>query len=165
MACIPQSTSAKGRPDVRFLAIGCFLILLLAGALLLWRFVALRSKGTPCLVRKMPAHGVHGWRHGLLRYDGTTVRFYKLRSLNPNADMTFHRCDVTVRGHREPTVCEASFMSSEGNRVLEITCGDRDYELACSSRAAMALTAWIEAAPDRRMERLPAAALKRKFGG
>ena len=32
-----------------------------------WRFITLRSKGTPVLLRKMPAPGDHGWRLGAIR--------------------------------------------------------------------------------------------------
>lgn len=42
----------------------------LAVLLAVWRFLTLRSRGTTILLRRLPASGVHGWRHGTIRYNG-----------------------------------------------------------------------------------------------
>ncbi len=43
---------------------------------------------------------------------------------------------------------------SEGQSVLHFSFGGQDYEIASDSHGIMGLTAWIEAAPSKRQERL-----------
>ncbi|AZA09465.1 DUF2550 domain-containing protein [Corynebacterium pseudopelargi] len=130
--------------------------------LIAWRFITLRSRGTSVTLRRMPAQGVHGWRHGLFRYSGSSLQYYKLRSVLPFANVTFQRKDVALIGHRSLTEHEAEFLSP-AQHILTVRFSSKEYELALEPRAEMAFTAWIEAAPDARMERIDVKALRRKM--
>ncbi|MEZ2122218.1 MULTISPECIES: DUF2550 domain-containing protein [unclassified Corynebacterium] len=117
-----------------------------------WRFLRVRATGSGVLLRKMPANGIHGWRHGALRYTGNALEYYKLRSVSPRSDILFPRSGVEVSGRRELTEAELSFMP-EGVRVIELSVAGRNYELALDGRGETALTSWIESAPSVRQER------------
>lgn len=116
------------------------------------RFLTLRSRGTAVLVRVLPAEGVHGWRHGVLRYNGDEVEFFKLRSVSPSADLRFNRLDIELLGHRTISDAEASFMS-DAMRAVHIEVKGKEYEICCDTHGEMALSAWIESAPSKRAER------------
>lgn len=122
------------------------------GILAAFRFFTLRSRGTSVLMRKMPAKDSHSWRHGMLRYIGESVKFFKLRSVSPAADLVFNRLDVELLGTRKLDDDEASFMP-EAAEVLHFRAGDREYEVASDLHGILALIAWIESAPSRRQEK------------
>ncbi|MCZ9309057.1 DUF2550 domain-containing protein [Corynebacterium uberis] len=130
-------------------------------ALAAWRFFAVRSQGSTIALRRLPATGIHGWRHGVIRYEGDSVKFFKLRSLSPVADLVFNRSYIHIESSREMTPQEASFMMP-GSRVITVSNGSR-WQLAVDVRTAMALRAWVEAAPDVRQERLDARLMRRQL--
>ncbi len=140
------------------------LIVLAVLAMLLaaWRFLTLRSRGTSVILRRLPASGAHGWRHGTIRYNGEDLEYFKLRSISPMADLVFHRRSVEFNGAREKTAQEEGFMSSELS-IFEISVGDLHCEMALDRRGVMALTAWVESAPDARQERVDHHALREKI--
>ncbi|MBV7281504.1 DUF2550 domain-containing protein [Corynebacterium sp. TAE3-ERU30] len=123
-----------------------------AALLVLWRFFTLRSQGTPVIMRRLPAEGVHGWRHGMLRYRGMVLYYYKVRSLLPSPNMVFSRSDTQVVSRRRITAGEASFMEPYLS-ILELDIAGQHYEVALDAHSEMALTAWIEAAPSRQRVR------------
>lgn len=136
-------------------------VTLLVVALAGWRFITLRSKGTSVTLRRLPAQGLHGWRHGLLRYNGDNLKYYMLRSLAPSADIVFSRTQVQLQGHRVVESHEASFLSAP--KAVLFSHQGTEYELVCSPHAEMAFTAWVEAAPDSRMEKMSPKALRKKM--
>ncbi|HFG8933728.1 TPA: DUF2550 domain-containing protein [Corynebacterium striatum] len=117
------------------------------------RFFMLRERGTSVLLRSLPAKDSHTWRHGVMRYNGEYVEYFKLRSVSLQADLRFNRLDVELIGTRPLDDDEAAFMS-EGQSVLHFSLGGQEYEIASDSHGIMGLTAWIEAAPSKRQERL-----------
>lgn len=117
------------------------------------RLVTLRSRGTSVLLRCLPAKGIHGWRHGVLRYAGDHAEFFKLRSLAPGNDLRLNRLDIGILGHRTVSDDEAKFIS-EGMRALHVKVADMECEIAFDQHGEMAFLAWIEAAPSKRMERI-----------
>lgn len=117
------------------------------------RFFTLRSRGASVLLRKLPAKGFHGWRHGVLRYKGDTVDFFKLRSVSPMADSTINRLDIELLDTRPVTDDEAAFIS-EDYTIIRFINGGVDHELACTQHALMAFGAWVEASPSQRKERI-----------
>lgn len=129
---------------VAFLAVGA--------ALAARRFLLLRSTGATVVLRRLPANGAHGWRHGLVRYDGDFLHYYKLRSIAPGPDSTFHRVELTLGRRRELTPSEAAFMP-DGYHVLSFRSAGAEWEIACAPHAEMGFTAWLESAPDVRQER------------
>nr|WP_246858229.1 DUF2550 domain-containing protein [Corynebacterium sp. sy017] len=127
-----------------------------------WRFLTLRSKGTPVILRRLPATGTHGWRHGLFRYHGDSLHYFMLRSIAPLADMLFERTHVVIKGHRDVTNREDSFLF--GDKIVQFSHHGQDYELVCSPHAEMAFTAWVEAAPSSRMDKMNPKDLLRRIG-
>ena len=129
---------------------GAVVVVLLAGAL--WRFLTVRNNGTPALLRKLPATGTHGWRHGIAVYTGETMRFFKLRSLSFSADMELNRSMLSIDGNRQATETERHFMPGVEVVVLFSSASER-FEFATDRHAGMALVSWVESAPDRRQVR------------
>lgn len=95
---------------------------------------------------------VGDWRHGTLRYNGDDLQFYKLRSLSPSADRVFARTRATFNGHRRPQEDDLKLLE-EDSIIVQVSVGGSEFEFALDSRGAMALIAWIEAAPSSRHER------------
>ena len=116
-----------------------------------WRFFTLRSTGTAVVWRELPGT-VGDWRHGTLRYNGDDLQFYKLRSLSPSADRVFARTRATFNGHRRPQEDDLKLLE-EDSIIVQVSVGGSEFEFALDSRGAMALIAWIEAAPSSRHER------------
>lgn len=125
-----------------------------------WRFFMFRNNGTQGVFRELPAEGFHGWRHGVLRYDGDELHIYKLRSLSLRNDVALHRTFLSVEGMRDlspderciiPDCEQAVVVSGEAGRM----------EFALEVRAQMALISWIEAAPDVRQVPVDKLALRR----
>ncbi|AKK08521.1 hypothetical protein CATRI_05305 [Corynebacterium atrinae] len=130
------------------------LVVIAAVAMLLalWRFLTLRSQGTSVIIRRLPASGTHGWRHGRVRYNGEELHYYKLRSLSPGADLVLNRQQLEFLDSRPLTDREASFMDPS-LKVTTISNDGQLYEIVVDSRGLMALTAWMESAPNIRQER------------
>ena len=114
-----------------------------------WRFLWMRPGGTPVVLRQLPAEGVHGWRHGTLRYNGDDLMYYKLRSLAPSADFVFGRSVLDSGGARRADADERELFAEE-LIIVTATSRQRSFEFALDRHGAMALIAWIESAPDRR---------------
>lgn len=132
-----------------------YVLLLLAataGIASAWRFTMFRGHGAQCLLRAVPAQGSHGWRHGVLRYVGEHARFYKLRSLSFNYDLSLDRRSVSFNGVREPTAEERDFMPGVES-VLLLGGPEGELEFAGARHVEMALISWLESAPDSRDQR------------
>lgn len=138
-------------------------IIVLAVLLALWRFLTLRSRGQNVLMRRLPASGLHGWRHGILRYDGDLLHYYKLRSVSPRADHVFHRQQLEFRESRKVSQAESGFMAEDLLIATVVDDHDTEYEFALDQHGLMALTAWVESAPDIRHERIDHAALRNRI--
>lgn len=140
-------------------------VLVVLGVVLigLWRFLTVRSVGTQVILREMPATGPHGWRHGRVRYAGETAQYYKLRSLSPWADAVVDRRELSLDGRRDVTPDEASFIPADRTVVQFHHTDGRRWEMVLDRTAEMAFTAWLEAAPDRRQERIDLSALLRQI--
>lgn len=127
-------------------------IIALAALIPAWRFMVMRPHGNSVIVRVLPAQSGHGWRHGSMLYQGTVVKFYKLRSFSPTADLTIDRQYTRFVGRRDPQPDEVHTLEP-GLRILQLKVGERTIELAVDSRGEMAFLAWLESAPTRRLER------------
>ncbi|MCS4534863.1 DUF2550 domain-containing protein [Corynebacterium sp. HS2168-gen11] len=132
-------------------------------ALIMWRFFALRSSGSNAIVRRLPASGTSGWRHGLFFYSGTSLRFYQVRSISPYADIEFERSRLHVVGQREQLPEETDIMDTSDPIVIVEYQGEQ-YEVQLSARGRLAFIAWIESAPDARMVHINLHELRRKIG-
>lgn len=143
---------SERRDAVRVVEYFLLALLLVAAIASTWRFTMFRNNGAQCLFRVLPAEGAHRWRHGVLRYVGEEARFYKLRSLSFNYDMSLDRRTVTFNGVRELSAEEREFMP-EVDKVILLTGPEGDLEFAGERHVEMALISWIESAPDQRDQR------------
>lgn len=136
---------------MEFIIWALVIIAVLAVLLAAWRFFTLRSRGTTVILRHLPQTGVHGWRHGTLRYNGNDLEYFKLRSLSPMADLILNRLSVVLLERRNPTAEEADFMFEQVH-ILKIWNKDEEIELGMDAHGEMAFTAWLESAPDARSQ-------------
>ncbi|MDO4685603.1 MAG: DUF2550 domain-containing protein [Corynebacterium sp.] len=134
---------------------GLILIVVMVVILAVWRFYMLRSSGSLVILRHVPAQGAHGWRHGLIRYNGSIAEYYKLRSLSPVANIIIDRQHAQLLGSRSPVPNESDFMQPN-TKIAHLLVGDMEYEIAMDLRSEMALTAWLESAPSQRLKRVDA---------
>ena len=118
-----------------------------------WRFSMVRNSGARAMMRELPAEGVHGWRHGVMRYDGERLLFFKLRSLTFHHDIELDRRGVEFEGFRDVTEEEREFMPEIGH-VLRFSGPTGEFEFAADKHTEMGLVSWVEAAPDARKERI-----------
>lgn len=137
---------------MRILEYVLLLLAATAGTASAWRFTMFRGHGAQCLLRAVPAQGSHGWRHGVLRYVGEHARFYKLRSLSFNYNLSLDRRSVSFNGVREPTAEERDFMPGVES-VLLLGGPEGELEFAGARHVEMALISWLESAPDSRDQR------------
>lgn len=115
------------------------------------RFLTLRSRGIPVVVRSVPNPEGRHWRHGVLVYGGLQAKVYKLRSLRPESDLSFSRQSTEISGRRPISSLEASFLEDDLH-VLSLTDGPADWEVALDDAGDTALVAWLESAPSARKE-------------
>lgn len=146
---------------MKYVLIALATVVVLLAVLAAWRFAAIRSHGTSFLVRKLPATGIHGWRHGVIQYKGERLCFYKLRSLALGPDAVFTRSNIEIQGHRDRTAMEEDVLSCP--KILQFTHEDTSYEACLSTHAEMAFTAWVESAPDSRTSKMDPKELLRKM--
>lgn len=116
------------------------------------RFLTLRSRGIPVVVRPLPSPEGRHWRHGVLVYGGMGARVFQVRSLRPLPDMEIHRQGTEIAGRRRITEWESQFLELELH-VLEVTDGGRRFEVALDEAGDTALVAWLESAPSTRQVR------------
>lgn len=134
---------------ILFLILG-LLILACLGAL--WRFLVLRSKGYPVVIRSLPNEDGRHWRHGVLVYSGTSAKFYKLRSIKPESDLSLTRLGTEILGRREITKREHACLE-KNLHVIEVQHRGKRWELALDSQGDTALVAWLESGPSARLDR------------
>lgn len=127
-------------------------VILVVFALAAWRFLTLRSRGATALIRPLKETDSLAWRHGVIRYKGDVLHFYKLRSLAPRADLVIQRTYATVVGHRRGAD-EQDEMVDDDQIIVEVDNSSGGYEFALEHHAAKAVIAWIESAPSARLDR------------
>lgn len=130
------------------------MVVLLVGfsAAFLYRLVLVRRGGTPVILRRVPASRGSGWRHGIIRYGENVLVFYKLSSLRPGPDRRMVRQTLVLGERRSPDSAESDIMSDD-IAVVELSDGDRRYEVAFDRGAFTAFTSWVESRPSGRSQR------------
>jgi len=121
------------------------LLVLVAG--LLRRIGLQRLDGTIelSLRLKRPGHG-RGWVHGVGRFAGDELLWFRVFSLSPRPRRRYSRRDLEVLRRRDPSGDELKALQS-GAVVMECRTGDRPVELAMSGSAVTGFLAWLEARP------------------
>ncbi|KAB3523217.1 DUF2550 family protein [Corynebacterium sp. zg254] len=117
-----------------------------------WRFLTLRTKGFPVVVRSLPGEEGRHWRHGVVVYSPNALRVYKLRSLLPRADFHLKRLSTEIAGRRQVKDVERHILESSLH-IVELQCNKKSLELALDSQADTALVAWLESRPSERRVR------------
>ena len=141
---------------VMVVLIGVLAALVAALGYRLWN---LHQGGTMAIMRDLPAVGGAGWRHGVMRYRGGEVVFYRLSSLRWWPDRRLSRRGLEIISRRAPRGDEFDIMT-EAIVILEL--GDaaadrpdrrRGYELALDRGALTAFLSWLESRPSPRARR------------
>lgn len=126
-------------------------MVVLVCALGAWRFFTLRTKGYPVVMRPAGSKDGRHWRHGVLVYGSTSAKFYKLRSIRPESNVTLTRLGTEIVDRREIQGREARFL--EGNvHVVVVRHRAREWEMAVDSSGDTALVAWLESGPSERRD-------------
>lgn len=129
------------------------LVILAGASACMWRFFTLRKKGYPVVVRSLPSEDGRHWRHGVLIFNGVSVKFYKLRSLKPDSNLVLTRLATEIVGRREITNRERACLESNLH-VVEVSHRKKErWEIAVDSQGDTALVAWLESAPSARRDR------------
>ncbi|AWT25845.1 MULTISPECIES: DUF2550 domain-containing protein [Corynebacterium] len=116
------------------------------------RFLTLRSRGIPVVVRSLPNPDGRHWRHGVLVYGAMHARVFKLRSLRPESDISISRQRTSIECRRPITDKESNFLEPELH-VLALDDGGVRWEVAIDDAGDTALVAWLESAPSTRSVR------------
>ena len=131
--------------------VGVLLVVVVALCYRLWKLR--QVGGTAAILRDVPAVGGHGWRHGVMRYQGGEAGFYRLSSLRWWPDRRLSRRGLEIVARRSPRGDEFDIMTDQ-IVVLELrdTTQDRraGYELALDQGALMAFLSWLESRPSPR---------------
>ncbi len=131
-------------------------VLLLAVLLLGFRLWKMRQGGTAAILRDMPATGGHGWRHGVIRYRGDEVGFYRLSSVRLWPDRRLSRRGLEILSRRAPQGDESDIMT-EATVILALQdaagAEKRCYEVALDRGALTAFLSWVESSPSPRARR------------
>lgn len=137
---------------VMVVLIGVLAALVAALGYRLWN---LRQGGTMAIMRDLPAVGGAGWRHGVMRYRGGEVVFYRLSSLRWWPDRRPSRRGLEVLGRRAPRGDEFDIMTNELVIVQLRDGGEtgRSYELSLDRGVLTAFLSWLEARPSPRARR------------
>lgn len=129
------------------------IVLLVLAAALIFLYISMTSlqdKGTGVVLRVLPAVDYHGWRHGILVYDEDSVAFYMLRKLVNKRTVVLERDEIEIKARRSPRDRECEMMD-DTVRIVRITGGDADVELALEPSAHAALLSWLESRPSKRL--------------
>lgn len=87
-----------------------------------------------------------GWTYGISRYDGDTIRWYRVFSYAPRPKRVLERSAIEVTGRRRPEGEEELALLSDTMVLACLHQGTR-LELAMSEDALTGFLAWLEAAP------------------
>ena len=126
------------------------------------RFLLLRSRGIPVVIRSLPNPDGRHWRHGVLVSGSRTALVYKLRSLRPESDIVLSRQGTEITERRKITERESQFLETELH-VLGLRSEGQTWEVALDDAGDTALVSWLESAPSERMVR-PATRISRRNG-
>lgn len=136
---------------ITVVVIAVFCGMLIAAA----RFLTLRSRGIPVVIRSLPNPDGRHWRHGVLVYRPSVARVYKLRSIRPESDIQLDRHHTEITGRRAITDREKHFLEPELH-VMTLEGEGKTWEVALDESGDTALVSWLESAPsERRVRSIP----------
>ncbi|MFC5286313.1 DUF2550 domain-containing protein [Actinokineospora guangxiensis] len=136
--------------DVVVIALAAVLLVLLL--LVLRRVRLLRRGGVHVSIRDRVDDSGKGWHLGVGRYRGDEFAWFRAFSLRTGPNMVIHRDTLEIATRRDPKRAEIPLVP-QGARVLLVTAGDTEYEIAMGPDALTGFLSWLESAPPGR--RLP----------
>lgn len=132
--------------------IALLLVLLLGGGLTGRRLQLLRRGGTEVVLRLLPARDGRGWHHGVLRYRGRGLHYFRVSSLRPGPDVALDRRSLTVLDRRVARPDEVGVVPA-GATVLHVQDVALEAEIALSGGSLTAFLSWVESSPPGRTHR------------
>ncbi|GAA0936837.1 DUF2550 domain-containing protein [Virgisporangium aurantiacum] len=132
---------------LQWVGIGVLIVLLALAALFFRRAAITRGGGTiDVSLRLTTLVAGRGWSHGLARFKGDELRWYRVFSFSPRPRRILSRRDVSVQGRRQPDDAERFTMPADW---VVIRCADRrsSVEIAMARSTLTGFLSWIEAAP------------------
>lgn len=135
---------------IALLGVSVVLVVVLGGGVAV-RVVRLRRRGTPVLLRTLPAGDDRGWRHGIVRYNDDALAYYRLSSLRHGPSRIIARQAIEVGRRRAPHGSETDVI--QDMTVVEVAAGGDRYEFAMPAGAVTAFQSWVESRPSERSRR------------
>lgn len=135
--------------------IGIGILILLAALVVIFtrRWLIARAGGTIGMNWRLSTLVAgRGWAHGLGRFSGDELRWYRIFSLAVRPRRVLTRQDLRVENRRAPQGPERLAMP-EGWVVVQCRKGDTEIEFAIAEQALTGFLSWLEAAPPGALRR------------
>jgi hypothetical protein len=132
---------------LQWVGIGVLVVLLALATLFFRRAAITRGGGTiDVSLRLTTLMAGRGWSHGLARFSGDELRWYRVFSFSPRPRRVLSRRELAVQGRRQPDDVERLTMPADW---IVIRCADQrsSVEMAMASTTLTGFLSWIEAAP------------------
>ena len=132
---------------LQWVGIGVLIVLLALATLFFRRAAITRGGGTiDVSLRLTTLISGRGWAHGLARFSGDELRWYRVFSFSPRPRRVLSRRELAVEGRRRPDGVERLTMPADW---VVVRCADRrsSVEMAMASTTLTGFLSWIEAAP------------------
>jgi hypothetical protein len=132
---------------LQWVGIGVLIVLLALAALFFRRSAITRGGGTiDVSLRLTTLVSGRGWSHGLARFSGDDLKWYRVFSFSPRPRRVLSRRELAVQGRRQPDGVERLTMPDDW---VVVRCADRrsSVEIAMASSTLTGFLSWVEAAP------------------
>ncbi len=129
-----------------FVAAGCVRVVLVL--VLFWTRRRRLAEVAPLAMCAVRPPGVNRWRLGLLRLDGTHLRWFAVVGLTTRADLEWEREGLEVTTPSEESVTIPGLREAVAVSVGHP--GADPFELAVERPLYMAIRSWLESAPPGR---------------
>jgi len=132
---------------LQWIGIGVLIVLLALATLFFRRAAITRGGGTiDVSLRLTTLVSGRGWAHGLARFAGDDLRWYRVFSFSPRPRRVLSRRDLAVQGRRQPDGVERLTMPEDW---VVVRCADRrsSVEIAMAASTLTGFLSWVEAVP------------------
>lgn len=130
-----------------WVGIGALIMFVALATVFLRRAVLVRGGGTVDLsLRLTTLVSGRGWSHGLARFTGDELRWYRVFSFSPRPRRVLSRRELAVQERRQPDGMERMTLPADW---VVVRCADRrsSVEIAMAGSTLTGFLSWIEAAP------------------
>jgi hypothetical protein len=132
---------------LQWIGIGVLALLLALAALYVRRAAIARGGGTVDVsLRLTTLVSGRGWSHGLARFAGDELRWYRVFSFSPRARRVLSRRELSVQSRRRPDGPERLALPADWI-VVRCTSEQSTVEIAMAETTLTGFLSWIEAAP------------------